>query len=113
MDTIGIKVDTSVFNSKIAMVIRKYIEVSISDAKKIIESNNYIFECDVLDEKGIEKILLIKKDFDKCDISTILYEDDEITTCENLENILNFYDEIDKQVEADIDEEVLAKEVEN
>lgn len=110
MGTIGIKAFPSTFNPQIAMVMRKYVEISIRDVKKIVDSNDYLYKCDVLDDHGIETILLINADLRSQGISSALYEDNETTTTENLKNILSFYSEIDDQVEGEMDAEVLSNE---
>ena len=103
--TIGIKIIDNDITAKNVMLIRDYYnnEKSISDIKELIESNDYIAVCDYIDKSGIEKILELY--FKLCNegINCELYEHDVKTTTELLNNLLESYRQIEKDVEEEID----------
>lgn len=109
MGFIGIKAAKSDFNAVIAKTIRKYRDISISEIKAIV-SGNYLYECDYIDAQGIEVILSINSELNSNGISTVIYEHDQKTNVEFLNNLLESYAEIAAQVEAEMDAEALLEE---
>ena len=87
MGFIGIKTAKPDFNAAIAKTIRKYRDISISEIKKIVLEGNYLYECDYIDSHGIEVILSINSELNKNGIETVLYEHDQLTTIEFLNNL--------------------------
>ena len=110
MGFIGIKADKSDFNAVIAKTIRKYRDISISEIKAIVSEGNYLYECDYIDAQGIEVILSINSELNSNGISTVIYEHDQKTNVEFLNNLLESYAEIDAQVEAEMNAEALLEE---
>lgn len=110
MDFIGIKAAKSDFNAVIAKTIRKYRDISISEIKAIVSEGNYLYECDYIDAQGIEVILSINSELNSNGISTVIYEHDQKTNVEFLNNLLESYAEIDAQVEAEMNAEALLEE---
>lgn len=110
MGYIGIKLTEPVFNATIAKTIRKYRNISISDLKKIVSEEKYLYECDYVDANGIEVILAIHSDLNKHGIPTVIFEHDDVTSVEFLNNLLQSYAETSEQVEAEMDMEALMNE---
>lgn len=110
MDFIGIKAAKSDFNAVIAKTIRKYRDISISEIKAIVSEGNYLYKCDYVDAQGIEVILSINSELNSNGISTVIYEHDQETNVEFLNNLLESYAETAAQVEAEMDAEALLEE---
>lgn len=111
MGFIGIKAAKSDFNAVIAKTIRKYRDISISEIKAIVSEGNYLYECDYIDDQGIEVILSINSELNSNGISTVIYDEhDQKTNVEFLNNLLESYAETAAQVEAEMDAEALLEE---
>ena len=107
MGMIGIKVVDQAFNASIAKIVRKYISESISDIKLKVINGEYVYACDYIDSEGINTIIAMKQDMETNGINSEIYEHDEITTIEFLNNLLASYKETEQQIELEIDDEVL------
>lgn len=110
MGFIRIKAAKSDFNAVIAKTIRKYRDISISEIKAIVSEGNYLYKCDYVDAQGIEVILSINSELNSNGISTVIYEHNQKTNVEFLNNLLESYTEIAAQVEAEMDAEALLEE---
>lgn len=110
MGFIRIKAVKNDFRAVIAKTIRKYRDISISEIKTIVSEGNYLYECDYVDAQGIEVILSINSELNNNGIATVIYEHDQATTTEFLNNLLESYAETAVQIEAEMDAEVLLKE---
>ena len=99
--TIGIKCIQNNISPSAIMIIRKYYnnEISISEIKEKIETNNYIYVCDYIDGNEIKKILQLYNELKKENIQCELYEHDTKTTQDFLNNLIETYDEIDEEME--------------
>lgn len=114
MGIIRLKLSQRKFTATSATVLRKYIDISISDIKNIIMSNDYLMSCDYIDADGIKAILELHRDFNKEDILTVIYEHNTITSVDFLNNLLKSYDETADQIERDMNNEALAnKDIKN
>ena len=103
---VGIKINGTTIPAKCIMIIKKYQDLPISEIKKKIEDNQYILICDYIDDKGIKNILELYNELNSEGVNCSLYEHNNPTTIEFLNNLLNSYEDIRKQVEEDIDREV-------
>lgn len=103
--TVGIKIIGNNITPNVIMIIREYYnnEKSISEIKELIDSNNYIAICDYIDKSGIEKILELYSKLDNDGIKCELYEHDVKTTIEFLNNLLESYNQTEREVEEEID----------
>lgn len=110
MGLIEIKTLEPNFNVKIAKIVRKYRDISISEIKRIVSEKENLFDCDYTDENGIKIVLSLHDELAKEGIATVMYEHQKATTVEFLNNLLSMYEEIDEQVEEDINEEALTNE---
>ena len=70
--TAGIKVDK--YTAAVAKMMRGYEEVSISEIKRRIESGEYLYECDFIDEKGVSRILQMHEQLTAFGISCTMYD---------------------------------------
>lgn len=110
MGYIGIKAAKADFNVAIVKTIRKYRDISISKVKTIISEGGYLYECDYVDAQGIRVILAINSELNNNGIATVIYEHDQPTNIEFLNNLLVSYAETARQVEAEMDAEALLEE---
>jgi hypothetical protein len=107
MGMIGLKLANQSFSACVAKIIRKYTSYSISDIKLKVQKEEYVFECDYIDSEGINTIIKIYKEMKENGIDCVIYEHDEITTIDFLHNLLLSYEETERQVEEEIEDEVL------
>lgn len=106
---IGIKINKTNIPAKCIMIIKKYQDLSISEIKQKIEKNKYILTCDYIDDNGIKSVLGLYNKLNAEGVNCSLYEHNNPTTIEFLNNLLNSYEETRKQVEEDIENEVQAE----
>ncbi len=106
---IGIKINKTNISAKCIMIIKKYQDLSISEIKQKIEKNKYILTCDYIDDNGIKSVLGLYNELNAEEVNCSLYEHNNPTTIEFLNNLLNSYEETRKQVEEDIENEVQAE----
>lgn len=106
---IGIKINKTNIPAKCIMIIKKYQDLSISEMKQKIEKNKYILTCDYIDDNGIKSVLGLYNELNAEEVNCSLYEHNNPTTIEFLNNLLNSYEETRKQVEEDIENEVQAE----
>lgn len=106
---IGIKINKTNIPAKGIMIIKKYQDLSISEIKQKIEKNKYILTCDYIDDNGIKSVLGLYNELNAEEVNCSLYEHNNPTTIEFLNNLLNSYEETRKQVEEDIENEVQAE----
>ena len=66
----------------------------------------------VLDDNGIKSLLKLYNELNSEGVNCSLYEHNNLTTIEFLNNLLDSYEEIRKQVEEDIENEVQAEKEE-
>lgn len=106
---VGIKLNETNIPAKCIMIIKKYQDLSISEVKQRIEENKYILICDYIDATGIKSLLALYNELNSEGVNCSLYEHNNLTTIEFLNNLLNSYEETRKLVEEDIDREVQAE----
>lgn len=109
---IGIKINKTNISAKCIMIIKKYQDLSISEIKQKIEKNKYILTCDYIDDNGIKSVLGLYNKLNAEGVNCSLYDHNNPTTIEFLNNLLNSYEETRKQVEDDIENEVQAEIIE-
>lgn len=102
---IGIKINEKNIPAKCIMIIRKYQDIPMSEIKQKIEDNQYILKCDYIDDNGIKSVLGLYNELNSEGVNCSLYEHNNLTTIEFLNNLLNSYEETRKQVEEDIETE--------
>lgn len=114
-NTVGIKIIDNNITGNIIMLIREYYnnEKSIADIKELINSNNYIAICDYFDRTDIEKILELYFKLNNEGIQCELYAKDVKTTPEILNNILESYQQTEREVEENMNLEAQAEILEN
>ena len=102
MGMIGIKLGNQSFNARIAKIMKKYTSESISDIKLKVINGEYIYTCDYTNPEGIKIIIAIQQEMKKNGINSEIYEHDEITTIEFLNNLLTAYKETEQQIEMEL-----------
>ena len=100
---IGIKINEKDIPAKCIMIIRKYQDIPMSEIKQKIEDNQYILKCDYIDDNRIKSVLGLYNELNSEGVSCSLYEHNNLTTIEFLNNLLDSYEETRKQVEEDIE----------
>lgn len=110
MGTVGIKTARPEFKAVIAKTIRKYRDISISEIKKLVLEEKYLYECNYIDANGIKVVLAIHLELNKSGIATDLYEHDRLTNTEYLNNLLVSYKQTEEQVEEEMNREALLEE---
>ena len=104
---VGIKINGTDIPTKCIMIIRKYQDIPISEIKQKIWDGQYILICDYIDDKGIKNILELYNELNLEGVNCTIYDEyNNPTTTEILNNLLDSYEDIRKQVEEDIDREV-------
>lgn len=106
MGLVGIKVKETTFNANIVKIMRRYSDESISDIKKKVINREYLYVCDYIDFDGLATIVEIYNAMKKTNIDVELFEHEEITTIEFLNNLIQSYSETEKQVEEEIGNEI-------
>jgi len=109
---IGIKINETDIPAKCIMIIKKYQDLPISEIKQKIEDNQYVLTCDYIDDTGIKYVLELYHDLSLEGVNCSLYEHNNPTTIEFLNNLLGSYEETKKLVEEDIENEVQAENYE-
>lgn len=105
MGIIGIKLSECTFTASIAKIVRKYRDISISEVKRIVLSNDYLISCAYIDAAGIAKILNLRRDLENNGVSSVIYEHDSVSSAEFLLNLLVSYEETAQQIEIDMNNE--------
>lgn len=105
MGYVAIKISKTAFSAQIVKIVRKYTDISISDMKKRINNQEFIMSCSHIDDKIIKQIINLYRELRKEDISCLLYENDRETTCQYLENLLQWNKEIEEEIERENERE--------
>lgn len=103
---IGININRTNIPAKCVMIIRKYQNLPILEIKQKIENNQYILTCNIIDGNGIKAILKLYNELNLEGVNCGLYEHNNPTNIDFLNNLINSYEETSKQVEEDIEREV-------
>ena len=105
MSQIGIKLVSNIFSANCAKILKKYRNISISEIKKIVENGDLLMTCDYIDGAGIKQILSLYDELSNNGFKCILFEDNEETTPELLNNLVNLYRETEYQVIKEMESE--------
>lgn len=105
MSQIGIKLVNNIFSANCAKILREYRKIPISELKKIVENGDLLMTCDYIDGAGIKQILSLYDELLNNGFKCILFEDNEETTPELLNNLVNLYRETEYQVIKEMERE--------
>ena len=108
-DRIGLVIKSADSVAKCISIIRKYNPVSMSEIKKAMENHSFVFDCEYTSNSGVRKVRRCYDELVKAGATIEIYEDGDLTTREFISNLLNTYQEIDKEIQAQIDAEVAAE----
>ncbi len=108
-DRIGLVVKSADSVAKCISIIRKYNPISMSEIKTAIESNSFVFDCDYTNNSAVRKVRRCYDELVKVGATVEIYEDGDLTTREFISNLMNSYQEIDKEIQDQIDAEVAAE----
>ena len=112
MGYVAIKISKTAFSAQIVKIVRKYTDISISDMKNRINNQEFIMSCSHIDDKIIKQIIDLCRELRKEDIPCLLYENDRETTCQYLENLLQWNKEIEEEIERENEREVNTDRIE-
>lgn len=102
---IGIKAEK--FTAAVAKIMRGYEEISLAEIKRRIECGEYLYECNYIDGGGIKRILQMCEKLSALGIGYELFEHGRAADIQLLKNLIESYEETAREVERDIDREVL------
>ena len=105
---VGIKADR--FTAAVAKVVRGYKDVSMSEIKRRIADGEFVYSGDLYKAAEIKKVLAINEKLTKAGIKCTMYEHDEETNTEYLNNLLVSYKETEEWTEYVMDMEAQAEE---
>ena len=105
MDTVGIKIVDKNKMIKCIKIIREYSNLSMSEIKEKIISDDYVLEGSYVNEKDILMILKLNSQLLKNGIQTELYEHDKKTNINFLNNLVTSYYSINRGIEKQTDNE--------
>jgi len=100
---LGIKVVGNFSSAICIKLIRKYIKLPIADIKSKIQNGEMLYECDTLDNNGLDLIIEMYNDMSSNGIICKLYELGYESTIENFYNRKKTYAEISAETEQIID----------
>jgi len=105
-DRIGLVIKSADSVAKCISIIRKYNPISMVEIKSAIENKTFVFDCDYTNDSGVRKVRRCFDELVKTGATVEIYEDGDLTTREFISNLLNSYQEIDKEIQDQIDAEV-------
>ncbi len=108
-DRIGLVIKSADSVAKCISIIRKYNPISMSEIKTAIERKAFVFDSDYTNDSGVRKVRRCYDELVKAGAIVEIYEDGDLTTREFISNLLNSYREIDKEIQNQIDAEVVAE----
>ena len=82
---------------------------SMSEIKTAMESKSFVFDCDYTNNSGVRKVRRCFDELVKAGAAVEIYEDGDLTTRDFISNLLNSYQEIDREIQDQIDAEVAAE----
>lgn len=111
MHIFGLKVSGVVADVKVIKTLRTVNSSnSISEIKRKIQENDFIYTCSCIDYQGISMMLSLFYQLQKQKVSLEIYEKDgdnlRLTTTDFLKNLLNSYSEIGRYMRRIIDKEM-------
>ena len=101
--TAGIKADK--LTAGVAKIIRGYEEISISEIKRRIDNNEYLYVCDFIDEKGVSSILNMYEQLTAQGVGCTLYDHDNPADMSFLRNWAESCKGVAADTELDMDRE--------
>lgn len=100
---IGIKINKYNSFTDIVKVIRKYDKSSMSEIKDRVQNRDYVLYCDYIDSEGLEIIIKAYIELTEKGIGVELYEHGRATDIQLLYNLLNTYEDIEMETDAEIE----------
>lgn len=98
-DTIGIKLVDKTISAKGIKIVRNLTGSSISEIKAKVQNDNMLYECDSVDDDGLNLIIKIYEELYKAGISCIVFEMGSESKIEYLYNLRQTYEEISEESE--------------
>lgn len=87
-DTISLKILDTTSLAATVKVVRKHLPLSIGDIQKCISEKKPIFICDDTEERDLRKILKLYKELTKAGCTLEVYEGDDLSSIENIQNLV-------------------------
>ena len=99
MDKISVKVKNDANINKYILIIRKETGKSIAEIKNAIESNKKVMECDYYENDEVISIISVIEKLINAAANVEIYENEDISSLEKLKNLINTYEEIERERE--------------
>ena len=106
LDRIGLVVKSAGSVTKCISIIRKYNPSSMSEIKKAIDTELFVFDCEYIDDSGVRKVRRCYDELIKAGASVEIYADGFLSSREFISNLLGSYQEIAEETQTMIDAEV-------
>lgn len=87
-DTVSLIILDATSLAATVKIVRKYLPLSIGDIQKNITEKNPIFICDDTEERDLRKIIKLHKELKKTGCTLEVYEGDDLTSIENIQNLV-------------------------
>ena len=94
--TIGIKLPVAAIPAKACMAAKKATGLSLGEVKARALNDEYIFECPVADDDGLELIINLRKELAHFGVKARLFEDGREDDPELFDNLKHLHDEINR-----------------
>ncbi len=112
MDNLGIKITHYDSLSKCISILRKYRHDSMSDIKNSIESNDFVYACDYLDDEGLVELIKCYDELSEAGCKIDIYDLGRIGSRELLCNLHESHEITHQQTLAAIEAEIAAEDEE-
>lgn len=98
-DTIGIKMEDKTISAKGIRVVRNLTGLSISEIKAKVQNEYMLYECDSIDDYGLNLIIIMYEELYKVGIRCTVFEMGSESRIEYLYNLRQSYKEIAEESE--------------
>lgn len=105
-DQISIKIPNNASIAKAASIVRAIDPLSISEISRRIKNSEYLLSYKYTNDTGVKNIIQCYNEFTKIGITPSLFEHDRPTTIVFLNNLMNTYQEISDEIDAEMNAEV-------
>ena len=87
-DTVSLIILDTTSLAATVKVVRKHLPLSIGDIQKSISEKTPIFICDDTEERDLRKVAKLYKELKKSGCTLEVYEGDDLSSIENIQNLV-------------------------
>lgn len=109
LDRIGLVVKSTDSVAKCISIIRRYNPISMTEIKRAIETEQFVYDCEYTNDTGVRKVRKCYDELVKSGASVEIYADGFLSSREFISNLLGSYHEIAQETQSIIDAEVEAE----